>query len=93
LFSGLDEAILKNIEAAIEISHLTRTSLGPYGMKKMIVNHLEKIFMTSDANTILKELEVHHPAAKMIVMAAKMQSDECGDGTNFVITFAGELLE
>ena len=58
----------------------------------MVVNHIEKTFVTSDAATILKELEVQHPAAKMVVMASKMQEDECGDGTNFVVTFAGELL-
>jgi T-complex protein 1 subunit theta len=61
-------------------------------MKKMIVNHIDKTFVTSDAATILKELEVQHPAAKMVVMASKMQEEECGDATNFVITFAGELL-
>jgi T-complex protein 1 subunit theta len=61
-------------------------------MKKMVVNHIEKTFVTSDAATILRELEVQHPAAKMVVMASKMQENECGDGTNFVVTFAGELL-
>ena len=61
-------------------------------MKKMIVNHIDKTFVTSDAATILRELEVQHPAAKMVVMASKMQEEECGDATNFVITFAGELL-
>lgn len=58
----------------------------------MIVNHIDKIFVTSDAATILRELEVQHPAAKMVVMASKMQEEECGDATNFVVTFAGELL-
>lgn len=71
---------------------MTRTSLGPNGMKKMVINHLEKIFVTSDAATVMGELEVQHPAAKMVVMAMKMQEVECGDMTNFVITFAGELL-
>lgn len=71
---------------------MTKTSLGPNGMRKMIINHLDKVFMTSDAATIIKESEVNHPAAKMISMAARMQEQEFGDGTNFVITFAGELL-
>lgn len=71
---------------------MTKTSLGPNGMKKMVINHLEKIFVTSDAATIMSELEVQHPAAKMVVMASKMQEQECGDMTNFVITLAGELL-
>lgn len=57
-FSGLEEAVLKNINACKEISTLTKTSLGPNGMKKMIINHIEKIFITSDAATIMKELEV-----------------------------------
>ena len=48
--------------------------------------------MTNDAATILRELEVQHPAAKMLVMASHQQEEECGDGTNFVIIFAGELL-
>ena len=71
---------------------MTKTSLGPNGMKKMVINHLDKIFVTSDAATVMSELEVQHPAAKMIVMASKMQEQECGDMTNFVITLAGELM-
>jgi T-complex protein 1 subunit theta len=62
-------------------------------MNKMVINHLEKLFVTSDAATIIREVEVHHPAAKMIAMAAKMQESEVGDGTNFVISFAGELMQ
>lgn len=91
-YSGLEEAILKNVEACKDLSDLTKTSLGPNGMRKMIINHLDKIFVTSDAATILKESEVNHPAAKMISMAARMQEQEYGDGTNLVITLAGELL-
>jgi T-complex protein 1 subunit theta len=90
--SGLEQAILKNIEACQDLGKLTRTSLGPNGMNKLIVNHLEKIFVTSDTATIMSEMEVVHPAAKMLVMAAKMQEEEFGDFTNFVITFASELL-
>ena len=59
----------------------------------MVINHLDKLFVTSDAATIIKETEVHHPAAKMIAMAAQMQESEAGDGTNFVISFAGELMQ
>jgi T-complex protein 1 subunit theta len=62
-------------------------------MNKMVINHLDKLFVTSDAATIIRETEVHHPAAKMIAMAAKMQESEAGDGTNFVISFAGELMQ
>jgi len=56
--SGLEEALMKNINACKEISKITKTSLGPNGMKKMVINHLDKIFVTSDAATIMKELEV-----------------------------------
>lgn len=92
-YAGLEEAILRNIEMVKKISDMTKTSIGPNGMKKMVINHIEKMFVTSDAATILREIEVHHPAAKMISMAAKMQEQECGDYTNFVISFAGELLD
>ena len=63
------------------------------GMNKMVINHLDKLFVTSDAATIIREVEVHHPAARMIAMAAKMQESEVGDGTNFVVSFAGELMQ
>lgn len=62
-------------------------------MNKMVINHLDKLFVTSDAATIIRETEVNHPAARMIAMAAKMQESEAGDGTNFVISFAGELMQ
>lgn len=91
-YAGLEEAILRNIEAAKELSQLTRTSFGPNGMKKMVVNHIDKIFVTSDSTTILKESEINHPAARLIAMAAKMQKEDWGDSTNYVVTLAGELL-
>ncbi len=53
-------------------------------MNKMVINHLEKLFVTSDASTITQELEVQHPAAKLLVMAAQAQQQEIGDGTNMV---------
>lgn len=58
----------------------------------MVINHLDRLFVTSDAATIIKESDIHHPAAKMVAMAAKMQENECGDGSNFVLSFAGELM-
>jgi len=90
--AGLDEAVYQNIEACNELAHITRTSLGPNGLFKMILNHLEKLIVTKNASTIATELEVKHPAAKMLVMAANNQAIEYGDGTNLVITLAGELL-
>lgn len=92
-FAGLEEAILKNIDACKQLSTITRTSLGPHGMNKMVINSHDKLFVTSDAATILKELEVVHPAAKLLVLAAKMQESEVGDGTNLVVILAGELLK
>jgi len=90
--SGLEEATYKNIEAAKQLSTCVRTSLGPNGMNKMVINHLEKLFVTNDSATIVRELEVQHPAAKLLVMASQMQESEVGDGTNFVVVLAGELL-
>ncbi|XP_057266178.1 T-complex protein 1 subunit theta isoform X2 [Pezoporus wallicus] len=92
-FSGLEEAVYRNIQACKELAQTTRTTYGPNGMNKMIINHLEKLFVTNDAATILRELDVQHPAAKMLVMASHMQEQEVGDGTNFVLVFAGFLLE
>jgi T-complex protein 1 subunit theta len=59
----------------------------------MIINHLEKLFVTNDAATIIRELDVVHPAAKLMVMASQQQESELGDNTNLVIVFAGELLQ
>lgn len=84
--------MLRNIEACKGLAAITRTSLGPDGMNKLVINHLDKLFITNDAGTIMKELEVAHPAAKLIVMASQMQDNEIGDGTNLVVVLAGELL-
>ena len=84
--------MIRNIEACKQLSKITRTSLGPNGMNKMVINHLERLFVTSDAAVIVRELEVAHPAARLIVMAAQSQEREMGDGTNFVVSFGGELL-
>ncbi|KAJ6697266.1 hypothetical protein OIU85_003617 [Salix viminalis] len=91
--SGLDEAVLKNIDACKQLSTITRTSLGPNGMNKMVINHLDKLFVTNDAATIVNELEVQHPAAKILVLAGKAQQEEIGDGANLAISFAGEILQ
>ncbi|XP_028761262.1 T-complex protein 1 subunit theta [Neltuma alba] len=91
--SGLDEAVLKNIDACKQLSTITRTSLGPNGMNKMVINHLDKLFVTNDAATIVNELEVQHPAAKILVLAGKAQQEEIGDGANLTVSFAGELLQ
>jgi len=90
---GLDAATLRNITAAKELSHIVSTSLGPNGMNKLVVNHLERIIVTSDCATIVQELEIEHPAAKMLSLASKMQDEECGDATNLTVSFAGQLLD
>jgi T-complex protein 1 subunit theta len=91
-FSGVHGAVLKNIEAAKGIAEMVQSSLGPNGMNKLVINHLEKTFVTSDCATILSELEVQHPAAKMLVLSSQTQETEHGDNTNFVMSFAGYLL-
>lgn len=91
-YQSEDGAVNRNIQAVREISSMVRTSIGPSGRNKIVVNHLSKIFLTSDAATILKELEVVHPAAKLVVMASQQQENEMGDGTNLVLVLAGELL-
>ena len=84
---------MRNIDACRTISDTVATSLGPYGRNKIVINHLQKMILTSDAATILRELEVVHPAAKLLVMASQQQEAEMGDATNMVIVLAGELLK
>lgn len=92
-YRGLDEAVLRNIEACNELCRTLRSAYGPKGLNKMVVNHLERLFVTSDAGTILRELEIQHPAAKILVMATQRQEQEVGDGTNFVMQLSGTLLD
>jgi len=91
-FSGLEEAVLRNIGACKEFAATVQTCYGPNGMNKMVINHLEKLFVTNDAATIIRELEVEHPAAKLMILGSQMQENEVGDATNFVIIFCGALL-
>jgi len=91
-FSGLEEAVIRNIGACKEFAETVQTCYGPNGMNKMVINHLEKLFVTNDAATIIRELEVEHPAAKLMILASQMQESEVGDATNFVIIFCGALL-
>ncbi|KAK2847608.1 hypothetical protein FQN49_005723 [Arthroderma sp. PD_2] len=87
-----DGAVVRNIEACRAIAQTVQTSLGPHGRNKIVINHLQKMILTSDAATILRELDVVHPAAKLLVMASQQQEAEMGDATNMVIILAGELL-
>jgi thermosome len=86
------DAQAANIMAAKVIAEAIRTSLGPKGMDKMLVDSLGDVTLTNDGATILKEIDVQHPAAKMIVEVAKAQDDEVGDGTTTAVVLAGELL-
>ncbi|KAK7911265.1 T-complex protein 1 subunit theta [Apiospora marii] len=92
-YDSEDGAVLRNIDACRAIASTVQTSLGPYGRNKIVINHLQKMILTSDAATILKELDVVHPAAKLLVMASQQQEAEMGDATNLVIVLAGELLK
>ena len=87
------EAQKKNIEVAKAIADAVRTTLGPKGMDKMLVDSLGDIVITNDGATILKEIDVAHPTAKMMVEVAKSQDTEVGDGTTTAVVLAGELLK
>src|SRR3989344_6118526 len=82
-----------NIMAAKLVAETVRTTLGPKGMDKMLVDSLGDVVVTNDGVTILKEMAIEHPSAKMIVEVAKTQEDEVGDGTTTAVVLAGELLK
>jgi archaeal chaperonin len=82
-----------NIMAARAISDAVRSTLGPKGMDKMLVDSMGDVIVTNDGATILKEIDVEHPSAKMIVEVAKSQDEECGDGTTSAVVLTGELLK
>jgi len=86
------EAQRNNITAARIVAEVLKTTLGPRGMDKMLVDSLGDVTITNDGATILKEIEVEHPAAKMMVEVAKAQDNEVGDGTTTAVVLAGELL-
>ena len=82
-----------NIMAARAIADAVRSTLGPKGMDKMLVDSMGDVIITNDGATILKEIDVEHPAAKMMVEVAKAQDEECGDGTTTAVVLTGELLK
>lgn len=82
-----------NITAAKEVGEMVRTTLGPKGMDKMIVNAQGEIIVTNDGVTILKEASIDHPTAKMIIEISKTQEEEVGDGTTTAVVLAAELLK
>ena len=86
-------AASNNIAAARAVADAVRSTLGPRGMDKMLVDGMGDITITNDGVTILKEVDVEHPAAKMLVEVAKTQDQQCGDGTTSAVVLAGELLK
>ena len=86
-------AQFNNIAAAKAVADAVRSTLGPRGMDKMLVDSMGDVVITNDGVTILKEIDIEHPAAKMLVEVAKTQDEECGDGTTTAVILAGELLK
>ncbi len=86
-------AQLNNIAAAKAVADAVRSSLGPRGMDKMLVDTMGDVVITNDGVTILKEMDIEHPAGKMLVEVAKTQDQEVGDGTTTAVILAGELLK
>ncbi|MEM0362606.1 MAG: thermosome subunit alpha [Sulfolobaceae archaeon] len=90
--SGRD-ALRNNILAARTLAEMLRTSLGPKGLDKMLIDSFGDVTITNDGATIVKDMEIQHPAAKLLVEAAKAQDAEVGDGTTSAVVLAGALLE
>ena len=86
------DALRMNITAAKVLAGIVRTTLGPKGMDKMLVNSLGDVTVTNDGATIMREMEINQPAARMLVETAKKQEEIVGDGTTTVVVIAGELL-
>lgn len=93
VFQNNQETILKNIDSCKEICTIIQTSLGPKGMNKLIINHINKKIVSSDCITILKDLEINHPVVNMLKNLSETMNYEYGDGTNYVFTLATEMLE
>ncbi|KAL8435690.1 hypothetical protein ACSSS7_002293 [Eimeria intestinalis] len=81
-----------NIAAVMAVANILRSSLGPHGLDKMLVDDIGDVVVTNDGATILKQLEVQHPAAKVLVDLSDLQDKEVGDGTTSVVLLASELL-
>jgi len=87
------EAQKMNISAAKMVAETVRTTLGPKGMDKMLVDGMGEVTVTNDGVTILEEMNIQHPAGKMMVEIARTQEEEIGDGTTTAVVLAGELLK
>jgi len=87
------EVRTQNVTAALSVANVVKSSLGPVGLDKMLVDDLGEVTITNDGATILDQLEVEHPAAKVLVQLSEMQDKEVGDGTTSVVILAAELLK
>jgi len=83
----------QNVTAAMAIANIVKTSLGPVGLDKMLVDEIGDVTITNDGATILAQLDIEHPAAKVLVELAQLQDQEVGDGTTSVVIVAAELLK
>jgi T-complex protein 1 subunit alpha len=90
--SGLDVR-KENVSAAVAVANVVKSSLGPIGLDKMLVDEVGDVVVTNDGATILKRLDVEHPAGRMLVDLAQLQDQEIGDGTTSVVILAAELLK
>src|ERR1700677_2311812 len=81
------------VMAVVALANIVKSSLGPVGLDKMLVDEVGDVCITNDGATILKQLEVEHPAAKVLVELANLQDQEVGDGTTSVVILASELLK
>jgi len=88
-----DSIRTQNVMAAASLANIVKSSLGPLGLDKMLVDDIGDVTITNDGATILKLLEVEHPAAKVLVDLAELQDQEVGDGTTSVVIIAAELLK
>nr|MCG2909571.1 thermosome subunit [Stygiolobus sp.] len=87
------DALRNNILAAVTLAEMLKSSLGPRGLDKMLIDSFGDVTITNDGATIVKEMEIQHPAAKLLVEAAKAQDAEVGDGTTSAVVLAGLLLD
>jgi T-complex protein 1 subunit alpha len=83
----------QNVTAAMAIANVVKSSLGPVGLDKMLVDEIGDVTITNDGATILAKLDIEHPAAKVLVELAQLQDQEVGDGTTSVVIIAAELLK
>ena len=90
--NGMINSLIFVVMAAIALSNIVKTSLGPQGLDKMLVDDIGDVTITNDGATILKQLEIKHPAARVLVELAQLQDKEVGDGTTSVVIIAAELL-